>query len=164
MPITTETKGGFLPTSFPVVTDNPKELGVRLYQDLSFICKNINAKDSGYYPLTESVCGQLYFIDPALSSTSAKTPTWRGVYRKVIDFGTLPNAATKSVAHGITISNTFSFTRIYATASNPAGLVFFPIPGSGCDITVDATNVNISTAANKTAFTKCYAVLEFIKL
>ncbi len=158
MPITDETRGGFLPTSFPIVTDNPKELGVRLYQDLSFICKNINSKDSGYYPLTESVSGQLFFMDPTLDSTTAQTPTWRGGYRKVVDFGALPNAATKSVAHGILIDSSVTYTRTYATATDPVNL-----KGTSLFVNMDATNVSITTTSNMSAYTRCLVIIEFIR-
>lgn len=154
--------GYLLQTTFHI-PDEPDELKLKLYQYLNSIATVINAKDTGTYSRVEEANSQLYFPDPALLNTDNNFLVYRPVYRKVIDFGTLPNAGLKSVAHGIDITSTFSFTRIYATASNPTGLTYFPIPGSGCDITVDATNVNITTGADKTAFTKCYAVLEYIK-
>jgi hypothetical protein len=155
--------GLFLPTSFPVVIpDDIEELVIRLYQDIGFICSTVNLKESAYYPLQEFVTGQVYFPNPLLKSTTSSAPAYRPTYRKVIDFGALPNAATKSVAHGITLSSNFSFTRIYATASNQTALTYFPIPGNGVNITVDATNVNITTTVDLTAYTKVYVVLEFL--
>ncbi len=101
----------------------------------------------------------------------------RQVFRKVIAFGALPNAGTKSVAHGIDtlpqdLPNNyigFSFTRIYATATDPVNELYIPIPYASnvaanvIEINVDATNVNITTASNKTAYTITYVVLEYIK-
>jgi hypothetical protein len=146
-----------------VTVDIFKELLVRLHQNMNNISSTTNLKDSGYYVLEEFVNGQSFFPNPALTPADGNYLIPRQVFRKVINFGTLPNAGLKSVAHGITITSAFSFTRIYATASNPAGLIYFPIPGSGCDITVDSTNVNITTGANKTAFTQCYVVIEYLK-
>lgn len=155
--------GLFIPTTNIWDTEDLKELQIRLYQNLNLMATAVNLKDSGYYSLQEFVNGQSYFPNPALSSATPTTPVYRQVFRKVINFGTLPNTATKSVAHGLTINNTFSFTRIYATASDPVGLTYFPIPGNGTNITADATNVNITTTANMTAYTICYVVLENIK-
>jgi hypothetical protein len=168
-----ENTGLFLPTTniwdvIPedatfVTIDMLKELLLRLHQNMNNTSMAVDRKDTGMYTLTEFMNGQSFFPDPTLDSTTLQTPVQRQVYRKVINFGALPNAATKSVAHGLTITNTWSFTRIYATASDPVGLVYFSIPGNGVSITVDATNVNITTTVNMTAYTTVYCVLEFLK-
>lgn len=156
--------GLFIPTTNVWDTDlDDEELQIRLYQNLSLMANTINLKDSGYYSQQEFVNGQAYFPDPTLSSGTPTVPVYRQVFRKVVDFGALPNAATKSVAHGISITNTFSFTRIYAAASDPIALLYFPIPGNGVNITVDVANVNITTTVNLSSYTKCYVVLEYIK-
>ncbi len=146
-----------------------KELLVRLYQNINNIATVLNLKDTGYYALTEFINGQLYFNDPAIPLTSVSNPAFRQVFRKVIDFGALPNAGTKSVAHGLTITSGFRFTRIYATASDPIGMNYIPIPyasptdANNIELNVDATNVNIITGSNRTAFTTTYVVLEYVK-
>lgn len=129
----------------------------------------LNTKDTGYYPLTEFVCGQLYFPDPTLTSASTTTPVWRQVFRKVINFGALPNTATKTVAHGITMTATTTFTRIYGCASIP-GTTFVPLPlcsttalANNISLYADATNVIIATGVDRTAYTTCYVVLEWLK-
>lgn len=149
-----------------VNSDEFKELIVQLYQIINNVALVTNIKDSGYYVLTEFVTGALYFPNPALTSLTARTPTFRQVFRKVINFGALPNG-TKSVAHGLPITAGYSFTKIYATATNPS-TSFIPIPyasatGDNIELSVDATNVTITTASDRTAYTICYAVLEFIK-
>jgi len=123
----------------------------------------LNAKDIGQYNTQELLNGQLFF-------TPSDNNAFRAVFRKVIDFGSLPNAATKSVPHGIIILSTTVFTRIYATATDPS-TSFIPIPyintttpGDSVEISVDATNVNITTTtANYTGYTTCYVILEYIK-
>lgn len=125
----------------------------------------VNDKDIGQYSTVELVNGQKWF-------TANDANTYRAAYRKVIDFGALPNAATKSVAHGISTTASTVFTRIYATATDPAASAIqqaIPIPyvdpatlANGIEINVDATNVNIITAANYSAYTTCYVVLEYI--
>ncbi len=178
-------QGIFVPTTnnFDVTNLEGKDLGspefrefiIRLTQAMNIISLTLNLKDSAIYSLEEFVNSQVYFPNPNLSSTTAQFPEDRQVFRKVINFvdGTvvtsLPNAGTTSVPHGITITNDFTFTRIYATATEP-GTSFIPIPYSSAtavanniEINVDATNVNITTGSDRTNYTFCYVVLEYIK-
>lgn len=144
-----------------------KELLVRLYQNVNNISTILNLKDTGYYDVQEFVNGQLFFPNPALSSSTAQTPSYRQVYRLVVDFGALPNATTKSVAHGLTIGSGYSFTRIYGCATNPS-TEFIPLPYSSStannniELNVDTTNVNVTTSIDYSAYTKTYIILEYI--
>ena len=148
-----------------------KELLVRLYQNINSICIALNLKDSGYYNTQEFINGQMWFPSPALNSTTAVTPTFRQVYRQVVNFGILPNAVPKAVNHNIPINTGYSFTRIYATASDPAALTYIPIPyvdvttAGAADIQLDvtATQVIITPASNRVNYTICYVILEYIK-
>lgn len=171
--------GAFVPTTnvwdvaqiYDLDIDNQqlKELLVILYQNINTIALNLNIRDAGYYVESEFINGQAWFPNPALSSTTTASPVLRQVFRLVINFGALPNTGTKSVAHGLTITAGYSFTRIYATASDPIGKNYIPIPyasptdANEIEINVDATNVNITTGSDRTAFTICYVILEYIK-
>ncbi len=146
-----------------------KELLVRMYQNLNVMAISLNTRDAGFYVQDEFVCGQVYFPNPSLSSATSTRPTLRQVFRKVILFGALPNTGASSVAHNIPVDAGYSFTRIYAAASDQSGLKYLAIPyasASGADniqLDVDATNVTITTASDRTAYTVCYVVLEYIK-
>ena len=72
-----------------------KELLVRMYQNLNQMAIAINTKDTGMYPVSEFVNSQLWFPNPALDSSTPQTATQRQVFRKVINFGSLPNAGTE---------------------------------------------------------------------
>jgi len=141
-----------------------KELIVRLYQYINTMSLAINTREGGYFPLYEYINGQLYF-----PTATQDTAVFRSVFRKVINFGALPNAGTKSVAHKLNITGGYSFTHIYATASDQTGLHYIPIPYASptlvnnIEINVDATNVNITTGSNRSNFTICYVILEYIK-
>lgn len=140
-----------------------KELLVRLYQNVNNISILLNLKDTGYYNQQEFVNGQLYFPNPAKN-----TQNFRQVYRMTINFGALPNTTTKSVPHNIPITVGVTFTRIYATASDTTTPAYIPIPfvdtgGNDIQIDVDGTDVNITTTSDRTNFTICYVVLEYIK-
>lgn len=147
---------------------NSKELMVRLHQNINSAALAINNKDSGLYDTSEFVNGQTFFPNPVLPADTE--PTKRQVYRKVVNFGALGNGLV-SVAHGLTIAagSAYSFTRIYGVATNPTTLSFIPIPyvssvaANIIELSVDATNVNITTAADKSAYTICYVILEYLK-
>lgn len=147
-----------------------QEILVRLYQNLNLMAIAVNTKDTGYYVTSEFVNGQLFFPNPINNSSTATTPTFRQVWRKVINYATnLPNTGTATIPHNIPINTGFTFTRIYATASDTTGLNYIPIPyasasgTSNIEIRIDATNVYITTASNRTNFNQTYIVLEFIK-
>ena len=82
--------------------------------------------------------------------------TWHGrnLYRKVVNFGPLPNTTTKSVAHNI--SDLGSIVNIEGRASN--GTNFFPLPyipsniAQGISYFVDKTNINITTGSDRSNY------------
>lgn len=126
------------------------------------IANAVNGKEGALFSPTESYNFQSWF-------TAGNPQVYRNCFRKVVDFGSLPNTATKSVAHNIPFGSTYSITRIYAAATNQTGLNYIPIPyaspvAANCiELNADATNVNITTGSNRTAFTVCYVVLEYLK-
>lgn len=142
-----------------------KELLVRLYQTVNNIALATNVKTTGYYLNQEFVTGELYF------NASNDFNNLRPVYSKTIDFGALPAAGTKSVAHGLAVTDTYSWVQIYATATNPNTLVGIPIGyvsasaiANNLEINVDGTNVNIKTGGTDySAYTRTFVVLKYIK-
>ena len=144
-----------------------KQFIVSISNAINSIALLLNIKDSGYYLPTEFVNGQLWFSNQ--STTTIEPLNLRQVFRMVVDFGALPNTAEKSVAHNITdISSAYSFTRMYAVASDTTGMNYIPIPyasptlANNISLRADATNVYIETGSDRTAFNKCYVVLEYL--
>jgi hypothetical protein len=178
MPNDASDYGMFIPTtqvwdvseiySTEVTSPAFKELLVRLYQNMNMISLVTNRKDSALYETSEFVNGQTFFSDPALTSASPTTPAPRQVYRKVLNFGALPNTANKTMAHEITITAATTFTRIYGASSQPS-TTFVPLPYSSSvaanciEVWVDATNVNVTTGADWSAYTTTYIILEYLK-
>jgi hypothetical protein len=147
-----------------------KDILVRLYQNLNNISLSLNARDLGYYDTQEFLNSQVFFPNPAFNSSTPVLASYRAVFRKVINFGMLPAAAgTKSVPHGILCLPSTSFTRIYATATDPVNFVYLPIPyassvlANNIELNVDATNVNITVGIDRSAFTICYVILEYLQ-
>lgn len=172
--------GAFIPSTYTwdvsqlhsvdVTAPEFKELLVRLYQNINNMLMAINLKDAGYYDTTEFLNGQVYFPDPSLNSTTEQAPTYRQVFRKVINFGALPNTGAKNVAHDIEITSNYSFTRIYGCATHPTASSFIPLPFASpvalnlaISLVVDDTNITITTGIDYSGYTACYVVLEYIK-
>ncbi len=147
-----------------------KELLVRLYQNINNIALSLNIKDSAYYDTNEFVNGQLFFPDPNLSSSTDTVATFRPVFRLVVNFGALPNTGTTSIPHGLDVTSGFTFTRIYGAASDTTGLNYIPLPyastvdvAHNVELSIDATNVTITTGSNRSNFNQCYVIVEFLK-
>lgn len=139
-----------------------KELIVRLYQNINTQALSVNGKDTGIYDTSEFVNGQTF------PSTDSNPYNIRQVFRMLVNFGALPNNATKSVAHGITVTDNVTFTRIYGTSNDLAAKSYIPLPyasatGDNIELYIDDTNVNITTGSDWSAYTTTYIVLEYLK-
>ena len=127
--------------STPLSASNLNAMVDNIYSDL----------DANVYSTTETVIG-----------------TWLGkpLYRKVIDFGTLPNTTTKSVNHNISNLNKIVSMKGYAYN----GTNFNPLPstnvnslGNQMALYCNATQVIVATGADRSNFTESYVVLEYTK-
>lgn len=148
-----------------------KELLVRLYQNLNLMNLVLNIADKGIYDTQEFLNGQLWFPNPATNSSTANSPQYRQPLRKVVNMGPLLNTGTTSQLHGITVTNTLRWTRIYGVATAPGtadpalngiSLPYVSTTGSIVELNVTSTRVNVITNDNKSAFTECYVVLEYL--
>jgi hypothetical protein len=155
-----------------------RELFLRLYQNINKIAIALNLKDSGLYSQTEFVNGQQWcpineitnFTGVVASNDSKVNADPRQVYRKIVFCGALLNAAAKTIPHGIVITDTTKFVRMYGAANTintiPTKL-YKPIPCTGVDpidLLVDETNITLITTTNMTAFNEVWVVLEYLKL
>lgn len=146
-----------------------KELLVRLYQYINNIAISVNLRDAGYYDIMEYVNGQQFFPNQSFTSGTAQSTAFRQVFRKAFNFGALPNTGTKTLAHGINITNKTTFTRIYGTASDTTGNNYIPLPYASptlvnnIELKVDATNITIITGSNRSNFDTTYIILEYMQ-
>lgn len=176
MPTNSTNIGLYLPTTYifdiqeiqdaDINSPEFKDLLVRLYQNINDITLAVNLKTTGYHLTTEFNTGSLLFN---INNDFSKT---RNIFRVTVNFGSLPAAGTKSVAHGIAnITNTYSLTTINGASTNPSVPQFIPIPYSSTtaiannlEVTVDATNVNITTGGTDySAYTTTWITLEYVK-
>lgn len=84
------------------------------------------------------------------------------VYRKVINFGALPNNTAKSVAHGLTGSFTI-FNRLMYATNKTNFLNLNEGVGTSDNLYTTEANVVFNTALNRSAFTTSYVTIEYIK-
>ena len=97
-------------------------------------------------------------------ATEFKWIDGKTIYKKTINFGTLPNATFKDVAHGITgltaVINTYGYSY--------SGTTFRPLPFPGSltnfvGVSLDATNITVTTATNLTTYTTTYITVVYTK-
>ena len=89
------------------------------------------------------------------------------LYEKTVDFGALPNTTIKSVAHGI--SDLKDIVYISAVTKNGSNQ-FASIPITNVltvdqqvQIYLDATNINIKSGANYSAWSGCMVTIQYTK-
>lgn len=103
------------------------------------------------YSETETICGTWIDGSP--------------IYRKVIDFGTLPNSTDKLVNHNV--SNIKTLVKLRGMATDGSALI--PIPHSNPNdnltavlISANATTIHIRTNSNRSKYT-AYVIMEYTK-
>lgn len=105
------------------------------------------------------------FSNKQIYSTSEQViGTWLGkpLYRKVIDFGSLPNATYKEVAHNI--SNFNAIVNVYGSAIR-SDKTSIPLPYASSnyvELYINATKVTITTTSDRSLFNG-YVTLEYTK-
>jgi hypothetical protein len=151
------------------VNSELKEVLIQLYQFTNIMADAINRKVSGDHPLVECLSGKLWSPDPTLSSTSQQTPHKRQSSLIVVDCGALPNTTTKTVAHGITCTSTTRFVNYWGAASDTTALTYIKLPyvsataANIVEVSIDSTNINITTGADRTNYNTSLIVLEYLK-
>lgn len=158
----------FIPESYIFPEDNFEEYDVKLREYLNTMAAAVNTKDSGLYDEEEVVTGKQFL--PTYSTTTAGNLNYRNVYRKVVDFGALPNSGTKNVAHGINFTSDFSLVTTYGGATDPT-TSFLPIPytdvnalANNISLQIGPTNVTIQTGVNRSNYTRTFIIVEYIKV
>ena len=130
-----------------------------------------NAKQAGTLPnncliaITDDSEDNNYSTDEKL--TGKYWIDGKPIYRKVIDFGPLPNTTTKGVAHGI--SNLSQIITLYGISYSPMNSSWYTVPAANSVSTYcfalwcDRTNVSVKTGDDRTYQTPTYIILEYTK-
>lgn len=141
-----------------------------IVEQLKRITISLNSREIGFFLDQELLTGKAFIPGSNIVLTGGTSQQFRSVLRMVVDFGALPNASVKSVPHGIIVDANFTLVQMWACATNPISLVSFPISYSdpyvlsnAVALNMDATNVNIATGTNLSAFTRCFVVIEYMQ-
>lgn len=78
----------------------------------------------------------------------------RAVFRKVVDFGALPNTTTKNVAHGESVDPDLATGTIYANDGTTA-LTLTP--------SLTATNISLTTTSDLSSYANAIAIIEYVE-
>lgn len=143
-----------LSVEFPPTYERYQQEFQFLYQR---IANSVNSKEGGLYVPQEKTTGMRYF-------TENDPQTFKNVYRMVVDFGTLPNTGTTSVAHNIpNWDSNFLLTRAYGAATDTVGLSSVPIPNEGIFLEINNSDVTITTSNDFSRYTETTIVIEYTK-
>jgi len=156
--------GPYVSSSFYLPEDEDERV-IRVTNGLHDLAEAVNIREIAAYQFTELLTGQQW------TATIANQPATFTPYRQLYTC-VLPNAGTVSIPHGIT--NLIFCTRIYGAArqhvaaADPPLLpnLFIPLPQSAPDdvsITVDQTNINVTTATATYANFDALIILEYFR-
>ena len=97
--------------------------------------------------------------------TGGKWIDGKPIYRKVVNFGALPNATTKEVAHGV--NNIGDITHIYGVAHSSDRKMDIPLPyARGTPVIIYATQNDVAVEISNTdymEFTRSEITIEYTK-
>lgn len=122
--------------------------------------------DSNLHPVTSNAVADALEYSTAETLTGGTWIDGKPIYRKVIDFGALPNATEKAVDHNIT--NLDKMLLIMGVTTDGGSINPLPYANSSnviYSIMIYATNtqVCIRTGSDRRVFTQTYIILEYTK-
>jgi hypothetical protein len=137
------------------------------YSNTTFATKDVATTSAN--GLMSSSDKTLLNNETTYSTTETRIGTWidgKPIYRKIINFGALPNASEKTVSHNI--ANLKDIIKLSAISKSTN--VYFHIPLSSsaslsANIYILATNtdITIGAGADRTIFTQTYVIIEYTK-
>lgn len=143
--------------------EDPEQFAYQIQQIYRNIADTTNCREIATYDETELLTGQQFFVQ-------GDNQKKRQSFRKVINFGSLPNAGVKNVAHNITnIGANFTISRIYGSTSDTSAFEYRPLPWAAnvaanvIELSMDATNIIIETFVDYTRFNNTYVIIEYLK-
>lgn len=145
-------------------SDQFKQFLVLLYQQVNNHAIQLNSKVHGWYSLQAYSNGRQF--PPVVGGNQN-----RGVGSKMIFFGALPAVpgVTKTVAHNITFNADTRIIWFWCTANNTVAQTAINVPyvdvltagAQNTQISLDNTNINITSNANMSAFNETYVYIEY---
>ena len=146
-------------TDWPESYESFIEIFDREYKKL---IDTVNTKEGGVYLPYESATFKSY-------ANPNNPQGLLNVYRKVIYFGSLPNATSKSVSHNINFTSVCTLTQLFGAATDPSTMSYIPLPFSSptlvenISLSADETSVTIETGADYSSYVNVSVVIEYLK-
>jgi len=124
-----------------------------LYKKTNELVNIINVKKTGIYGDVEALTSQKWLFD--------STPTqFKEVFWITVECGTLPNTGTTNTAHNLAMTTNWEIANFYGVAKDPTAVNWIKIDHL---IDIDATNINITTTSDLTAYTVSRVTIEYVK-
>ena len=151
---------------YDVVPEKWEEARPFLVEMLKKITNSLNVKEVGFFLDEELLSGKSFI--PGATLPGNNPGLFRQVLRKVVDFGALPNAGLKSVPHGIVFDINFTLIQLFGAATDPVNFLAIDIGHAAAapnqvEIFLDATNINIITGSNRSAYTRTFVIIEYLQ-
>lgn len=154
----------FLP-AYGIIPDKWEDAKPFLSEQIKRITQAVNVREIGWMLNQQAYNGQQFIP----SSTATVPGVYRSIFRIVVDCGALPNSGTKTIAHGLTVDNNFTLIHLYGAATKTSvAFASIPLPFSSptlnesIKVSLDATNVIITTAMNYSAYNQTYLTIEYL--
>lgn len=155
IPLDSQNFEAFVPV-YDAVPETWEEGRQFLVEHLKKISNAVNIREIGWLLDEEYLCGQQFIPGIGITGTSEQ---FRSVLRKVINCGPLVIGAN-TFAHNIVFDANFTLMQLYGAATNSGTLVAVPLPNALDNLSMDATNINITSTA---AFDRCFVVVSYIQ-
>ena len=117
---------------------------------------------------TENLFGGLFDYSTTENDTGQTWINNKPIYRKVVEFGNLPNNTSKTVAHGISNLETFVKCDFIATRSSDKDTLFIPYSTFNTNNTggiifyMNSVNIYATTVSDRSAYSGVI-ILEYTK-
>ena len=117
---------------------------------------------------TENLFGGLFDYSTTENDTGQTWINNKPIYRKVVEFGNLPNNTSKTVAHGISNLETFVKCDFIATRSSDKDTLFIPYSTFNTNNTggiifyMNSVNIYATTVSDRSAYNGVI-ILEYTK-
>lgn len=154
---------------YDVVPEKWEEARQFLVEQLKKLATAVNSREIGFYLDQELLSGKAFIPGVNISTDGGSSQQFRTILRKVIDCGTLPNTALKTVPHGITIDANFTLIDLYGAATDPTNLLSIDLGHAAVtatntvEIFLDSVNVVIITGSNRSTYTRSFVIIEYIQ-
>lgn len=159
----------FVPV-YDVVPERWEDARPFIVEQLKRIANGLNVREIGFFLDQELLAGKFFIPGLNIVEGGGSSQQFRTVLRKVIDFGPLPNAGLKTVAHEITVDANFTLVFLGGYATDPVNFIGIPLPfasplalNQNILINMDMTNIRVQTSINYSQFTRCFIILEYMQ-